>query len=298
MIGGPFLLALTAGMVASVNPCGFAMLPAYLSFFLGSEPGEKSTRAPVPRAIAVSIALTGGFITVFGILGFLWTRLSSTFQESLPFVTMTIGTVLVVMGIAMLRGWQMSVRLPKLERGGDSQELASVYLFGVSYAVASLSCTIPAFIAVSAVAVDENNWLSGVAIFAVYGIGMGLVIGVLTVAVALARDGVLLKLRWFMQHVGTISGVLLILAGSYVAYFGYDEWRVNNGELEERYLITKGAEIQTTVQQWITDIGAIPIAIGSIALLTGLVLWSRRRSASTPDEVPTPSDHEAEAVPR
>ncbi|MBI2866370.1 MAG: hypothetical protein HYX99_03300 [Chloroflexi bacterium] len=38
-VGGllPLGYAVTAGMVASVNPCGFFMLPSYLSFFLGSE---------------------------------------------------------------------------------------------------------------------------------------------------------------------------------------------------------------------------------------------------------------------
>lgn len=29
MIDAPFALAFTAGLVATVNPCGFAMLPAY-----------------------------------------------------------------------------------------------------------------------------------------------------------------------------------------------------------------------------------------------------------------------------
>ena len=37
MIDGAFAYAFTAGMVATVNPCGFAMLPAYLSYFLGIE---------------------------------------------------------------------------------------------------------------------------------------------------------------------------------------------------------------------------------------------------------------------
>ena len=51
----PLALAFTAGMVATVNPCGFAMLPAYLSYFLGLEAtpggdGEPPT-AGVARAL-------------------------------------------------------------------------------------------------------------------------------------------------------------------------------------------------------------------------------------------------------
>ncbi|HSJ36530.1 MAG TPA: hypothetical protein VLB85_15900, partial [Acidimicrobiia bacterium] len=31
--------AFAAGMISTVNPCGFAMLPAYLGYFLGGAPG-------------------------------------------------------------------------------------------------------------------------------------------------------------------------------------------------------------------------------------------------------------------
>ncbi|MDP8977837.1 MAG: hypothetical protein M3N17_04560 [Actinomycetota bacterium] len=52
----PLLLAFTGGLVASVNPCGFAMLPAYLSFFLGLD----NAMAPAGRATAVARALRVG----------------------------------------------------------------------------------------------------------------------------------------------------------------------------------------------------------------------------------------------
>jgi len=48
VIDAPLAFAFGAGMVATVNPCGFAMLPAYLSFFLGIE----DERASVGRAVS------------------------------------------------------------------------------------------------------------------------------------------------------------------------------------------------------------------------------------------------------
>ena len=51
MIEGEFAVAFAAGMVAVANPCGFAMLPAYLSFFLGLEGQDEDARASVSRAI-------------------------------------------------------------------------------------------------------------------------------------------------------------------------------------------------------------------------------------------------------
>ncbi len=47
VFSGPFALALTAGMAATVNPCGFALLPAYLSAFIGLDDDDAGgTRRP------------------------------------------------------------------------------------------------------------------------------------------------------------------------------------------------------------------------------------------------------------
>ena len=42
---------LALGMVATVNPCGFAMLPAYLSYFLGLE--DSDAEVPAPSGLGV-----------------------------------------------------------------------------------------------------------------------------------------------------------------------------------------------------------------------------------------------------
>ncbi len=40
MFGAPYALALTAGVLAAVNPCGFALLSAYLPLLAGGwQPG-------------------------------------------------------------------------------------------------------------------------------------------------------------------------------------------------------------------------------------------------------------------
>ena len=52
MIDGLFAYAFTTGMLATVNPCGFAMLPAYLSYFLGIETRRRPPRRRRRRASA------------------------------------------------------------------------------------------------------------------------------------------------------------------------------------------------------------------------------------------------------
>lgn len=51
----PLLLALGSGSVSTVNPCGFAMLPAFVSYYLGEEEAEDvSTVRRVRRALVVA----------------------------------------------------------------------------------------------------------------------------------------------------------------------------------------------------------------------------------------------------
>ena len=46
---------------------------------------------------------------------------------------------------------------------------------------------------------------------------MGVMVGVLTVAVALAKDGIVARFRSLMPKMNRIAGVLLVVAGAYVA---------------------------------------------------------------------------------
>ena len=152
MIDAPLALAFTSGMVATFNPCGFAMLPAYLGTFLGLEDDSADAAGRILRALSVGGAVTAGFVVVFGLLGAGLSTIESVFsisiEEKLPYVTIVIGVALVGLGIALLAGKHLTVALPKLDKGGRTGELGSMFVFGLSYAIASLSCTLPIFVAV------------------------------------------------------------------------------------------------------------------------------------------------------
>ena len=100
MIDAPLALAFGAGMVATVNPCGFAMLPAYLAFFLGSEGASRDSQATVRRSLGVGLSVAGGFLVVFSAVGLAIYHLSASVDRWTPWATIVIGVVLVVLGIA------------------------------------------------------------------------------------------------------------------------------------------------------------------------------------------------------
>jgi cytochrome c-type biogenesis protein len=296
VLNGPFALALTAGMAATVNPCGFALLPAYLSAFVGLDDRTNRTTA-VARGLKVSAALTAGFIAVFGVFGLVISKVASELQRYLPWATIVIGIGLVGMGIYLLTGRQIVLNIPKLQRGGSDGTLLSMFLFGVSYAVASLSCTIGPFLAVTSTTFRNENYLSGVMVFVLYGLGMGLVVSVLTMAVALARDGLVQRFRSMLPRMNTIAGIMLVIAGAYVAYYGYYEVRLFffDGALDDP-VIDAGERVQSWLQGLMPDTGNYWMwVIGAIALLAAGVGWSwwrhhddRDRATDLPDGVGEP----------
>ena len=205
--------AFGVGMVATFNPCGFAMLPAYLSYFLGLEGAEHAddldTGRAVVRALKVGAVMTAGFVVVFGVLGILLEPVLNRVADRLPWLTIVLGIVLVGLGIFMLTGRTITVRLPKLNKGTDSRELTSVFLFGISYALVSLSCTFALFTAAVSTTIDDQSVLVGIGAFIAYALGMGLVLMVLTLAIALARQSLVRRLRGVLPYVNRVSGALL-----------------------------------------------------------------------------------------
>lgn len=302
MIDAPLALAFASGIVAAVNPCGFAMLPAYVGFFLGNE-GDRvpSKGESVLRAIPVALAVSLGFVVVFGIVGIALRPISSSVQEYAPWATIVIGVGLVIFGIVTVRGFEMSARLPKLNKGGKSQGLGSMFLYGVSYAIASLTCTIGIFIATIVNAFSRTNFISGVSVLLMYAAGMGLVITALTVAIALARDSVVKFMRSGMQYANKVAGVLMVVMGAYVAWYGVFSLRVRNDPTTAGGPVDLVEEWSAEASTFVQDVGATRFGLLLLGGIVVMVCISVLVSSLRPnDDAPTddaPDDDAEDVVP-
>lgn len=300
-------LAFSAGMVATVNPCGFAMLPAYLSYFLGLEvrstgpdgqPGPEQ-RAPVTRALMVSAAVTLGFLVVFGIMGFAWSSVSGIIGTRLPYFTLVVGIALVGLGIAMLRGFEPVISMPKVQLDSSKRELWSMFLYGISYAIASLSCTIPIFIGIVSTTLERESFAAGVATFLAYGLGMGMTLAILTMGVALARTGIVRTFRSILPYVNRISGGFLIVAGAFVGYYAFIEIR-ELGSGEGSPLVDWSRDLQSSMQRWVEDVGGTRLALAAAIVIVAAVAitWVARSGPPSTPEAPTTSGDVGPADPR
>ncbi len=214
-------LAFLRGMVASINPCGFVMLPTYLLFFLGVQAAAQAgdQRASMRRALVVGSAVSAGFVAVFLVVGVVTETIDSWLLSNAKYATVVIGAAFVILGIAMLAGYRPRFATPHLDAGGRTRSVGSMFVYGIAYAVASLGCTMPLFLTTVFGTGRREGFAAGVANAVFYGAGMGLVVIALTVSLAGANQLLLGALRSAMRYVDLIAAAFLVLSGIYLIYY-------------------------------------------------------------------------------
>ncbi len=275
--------ALAAGLVAAVNPCGFALLPAYLTLVvLGEErDGVTHTRGvAVVRALAATLAMTLGFLAVFGAFGLLIAPVAASTQQYLPVVTMGMGVILVVVGGWLVSGRELRLAVPRLRGVAPTGRLRSMVLYGVGYALASLSCTAAPFLDLTASTFQAGDPVVGLAAYGAYGAGMGLLVGVLAVGLALAGSTVTVRLRRVLPYVSRIGGALVLVVGCYITYYGLYELRLFHfdGDPSDP-LVDTASRVQSWLVSTVDRLGWQPLAVTLVILtVAGVIATNVTRS--------------------
>jgi len=272
-------LALVAGAVAAFNPCGFALLPAYLALLVAEGPGTgpDSRGVALARAVRFSAGMTVGFVAVFGLFGAVITPLAISVERYLPVVTVVMGVVLVGLGGWLLAG--RSLAIPGLAGRGRAPTWTwgSQVGYGVSFALASLSCTIAPFLAVTAGSLRGASVWGIAGSYLAYALGMGTVVLTLALAVATARSSVVTTMRRTGPVISRLAGILLLVAGGYVAWYGWFELRVLAGSATTDPVVAAATGVQATITRWVSGLGAGPIIGVAVALaVLAAVLTGRR----------------------
>ncbi|MDA8062256.1 MAG: redoxin domain-containing protein [Actinomycetota bacterium] len=214
--------AFVVGMAATVNPCGAAMLPAYLTWFTRSEPGKQvPVSVRVPRAVVAGLAATAGFVVVFAVVGAAVSAGLGAVMSATPYAGIAVGAALITLGALSVSGRHVTLRLPGSSRnlgggGGGPRAMAG---FGVSYALASLGCALPVFLAGVAGAFTRSGVGAGIAAFVAFALGMGAVLTALAVALAVAPRSRLRAVRSLGSRLERPTGLLLALVGAYLIYY-------------------------------------------------------------------------------
>ncbi|KXA99838.1 hypothetical protein AKJ48_03225 [candidate division MSBL1 archaeon SCGC-AAA261O19] len=220
-------LAFSAGIVAFFNPCSYALLPAYISYYLGKHDDEKKTESILKRGlegVGVGIEVTLGFLSVFVIIGVLISLVSSQIGAYLSWLIPGVSIILIILGLLWLLDIPLS--FPHSFEAPKRGKHVSFYLFGVLYALGSAACVLPIFLMVTLSALTASGFLSGLLVFLSYALGMGIMMIGVAIAVALSKNVLLEHFKKIMRYVRKTGAIILIAAGIYLIYFWYTTYVV------------------------------------------------------------------------
>jgi cytochrome c-type biogenesis protein len=285
----PLALALVAGALASLNPCGFPLLPAFLSFYVGAEESALP-RAParVAQGLLVGLLVAAGFLAVFAVVGIPIAYGVTQLTSAIPWAGLGIGIVMVVAALVGLMG-----RAVYLTPGGPlrvqrRRHPATIVWFGAAYAVCSLGCTLPIFVALVGASLATASVIEGTIVFGAYGMGMATMLMALSIGAALARDGLARRLKRLLPHMQRVASGLLLVAGVYLTYYwGRVIWSPPDS-LGDDPLVGAMTRFATLVQRAAASSGgriALLAAGSAVALGIAIAMWQwsgQERSASVP----------------
>ena len=147
--------------------------------------------------------------------------------DNTPYVSLVIGVLLIVLGLAMLFGYRLPFTTPKLDVGQRDRSVPSMFVFGIAYAIASLGCTIGPFVGTVLGSVAAEGLATGIIAIAAYGLGMALLVTGLTVTLAMANTALLRVLRSGMAWFEYVAGVFVLLTGLYLTWYWYSSINEN-----------------------------------------------------------------------
>ena len=214
--------AFTAGLVATVNPCGWAMLPSFVSYYLGSKEEGFEQRPIASRlweGFTLGLLVTAGFLTIFGIAGYVISAGLRFIIQWMPLAAIGVGISLVLLGVWLYTGKSLPFSLPTPNMNLNARNPKSVFLFGVAYAIASLSCTLPVFLAVVGAGLSLAGTGAMAAMFGAYGAGMAVVLMAVSLGAVMLKETVVLWFNRFLPYVHQFGAVMLIIAGSYLIWY-------------------------------------------------------------------------------
>jgi cytochrome c-type biogenesis protein len=210
-------LVFAAGVVSFLSPCVLPLVPGYLATISGASFERiAERRAGVSRRVAaVSALFFVGFLAVFIALGASASVIGALLDDNRLWLNRIAGALIVVFGLAMIGigwsgtlggRWTQGLQSAARRRGGP-------VALGVAFAFCWTPCVGPILASILVLAGASGSLPSGVALLAVYGLGLAapfLLVGFgFTRALAAVR-----RVQRHYRAIQASAGLLLVAMGT------------------------------------------------------------------------------------
>src|ERR1044072_589088 len=220
----PLLAVVTlfgAGLVTSLTPCIYPMIPITAGILSGTSAGTSRG-----RTVGLTLTYAAGLALFYAILGLVAGLTGSLFGtvSSSPWARFATGNLLLVFGLAMLDVIPMTApqRLLRWAGGLSGGSYPAVFVLGATSGIVAAPCGAPAFAAVLTWVATTHSAVLGFIYLFVFSLGMTAVlvlVGVFSGALAL-----LPKPGAWMVWIKRGAGVVLLLMAEYYFVRAGLEW--------------------------------------------------------------------------
>lgn len=210
------LYSFTVGAVATVNPCGFALLPAWFARGMAVH-ADRPAAERLVRSVLSGGAVSLGFVTIFAIAGVIFASGASWLGPALPWIGIILGLGLALVGA----GWVTGTRLPGLPYVAACRSVNTRYGafgFGLSYGLVSISCTLPVFMSVAGMTFLREDTPSPIGILSFLA-GAASVLTLVSVSGTVSGSGLARLMQGRTPILRKLSGILTLFAGLYIALY-------------------------------------------------------------------------------
>jgi len=208
-----FVLAFLAGLVSFISPCVLPLIPAYISYVVGTTYNEINTKSKL-LVLKNSVLFVFGFSLVFIILGAGATALGTALINNLNIFTKVMGTIIIIFGFIMAE----IIRIPFLERNINFLNnnikggFLSPLLLGLAFGFGWTPCIGPILGSILAFAALEDTIEKGILLLTVYSLGLSIpfIVSALMITQFLKISKIIQK---YIVRIKKISGYILLFTG-------------------------------------------------------------------------------------
>jgi cytochrome c-type biogenesis protein len=214
-IHGSFILAYAAaylgGVLTSLTPCVYPMVPITIAFIGASSSGSRAKGFLLSIVYVLGMSVT---YTCLAAIAALTGELFGQIQAS-PWTNFFVANICILMGLSMLEVFVLPIRVPGfLAKAHPSRKgFVGSFLVGAMSGLVMGPCTTPVLAVLLSFVAKSQNILFGMSLFFTFAFGMGTLLVILGTFAGLLSN--LPKSGMWMTRVSHMCGWILLAVGEY-----------------------------------------------------------------------------------